>query len=621
MCGIAGVLGDRAHDVGRIALLESCGRMRHRGPDGDAVWSSDGKYALAHTRLAIIDVAGGAQPMFTDDERYVVVFNGEIYNYRELRLELEGRGRRFGTRSDTEVLLHLYAELGSAMVDRLRGMFAFAVIDRQEGRALLARDRFGKKPLCYSESGGGLVFASTLDALRPLLPSKPDVDPEAIAQYLVLQYVPAPLTAWSGVRKLQPGHLAEWRDGRLEVRSYWSAPQREVDGSAPSVDEAAGRLRELIGEAVSIRLESEVPLGVFLSGGIDSSIVVAELAATGTPPATYSVGFKHASFDESGYARLVADRFGTQHHQLVADDDPPALFLELVQAYDEPFADSSALATLAVARAASQHVTVILTGDGGDELFGGYSRYGYLRRAQRIHDRLGPFAKVSGHAAEAAGRVVGNRRLAGGGRWIRDPWAGYRDGLFHFLPKEIESLLRPELLEHARPDAPVERLNTLWGRAPGRPTTPLWVDEQTYLPDDLLVKMDRAAMAHSLEARSPLLDHVLAEYAATIPGPLLFDGAGNGKAIVRRAYRDVLPAEVLTRPKMGFGVPLAAWLRKELRPLAEELLLSKAGPLHHWLRPEAVGSFVRAFLAGDDGPKWRVWNLLALAGWASARSE
>jgi asparagine synthase (glutamine-hydrolysing) len=619
MCGIAGVLGDTALDVDRSALLESCGRMRHRGPDGDAVWS-DGRCALAHTRLAIIDVAGGAQPMFTDDDRYVVVFNGEIYNYRELRRELEGRGRRFRTRSDTEVLLHLYAELGSAMVHRLRGMFAFAVIDRQENRALLARDRFGKKPMCYTESAKGLAFASTLDALRPLLRSTPEVDPEAIAQYLVLQYVPAPLTVWRGVRKLQPGHLAEWKDGRLEVRSYWSVPERDVEGAAPSVEEAAGHLRELIREAVAIRLESEVPLGVFLSGGIDSSIVVAELAGTGTPPATYSVGFKHASFDETGYARLVAERFGTEHHQLVADDDAPGLFEEFVQAYDEPFADSSALATLAVAKAASEHVTVILTGDGGDELFGGYSRYGYLRRARRIHDRLGPLAAVSGYAAEAAGRVLGSGRLAGGGRWIRDPWSGYRDGLFHFQPEEIQGLLTSEVLEQVRPAASAERLDALWGMAPGRSTMPLWVDQQTYLPEDLLVKMDRAVMAHSLEARSPLLDHVLAEYAATLPGSLLFDAAGTGKAIVRHAYRDVLPPEVLTRRKMGFGVPLAAWLRNELRPVADELLLSEAGPLRSWVRPEAVGSLVHALLAGDDGPKWKVWNLLALAGWASART-
>jgi asparagine synthase (glutamine-hydrolysing) len=272
-----------------------------------------------------------------------------------------------------------------------------------------------------------------------------------------------------------------------------------------------------------------------------------------------------------------------------------------------------------VAKAASEHVTVILTGDGGDELFGGYTRYGYLRRAQQIHDRLRPFATVSGRVAEAAGRVLGSRRLAGGGRWIRDPWSGYRDGLFHFHPREIEGLLTSEFLEQVRPTAPAERLDALWGMAPGRSTTPLRVDQQTYLPDDLLVKMDRAAMAHSLEARSPLLDHVLAEYAATLPGSLLFDGASTGKAIVRHAYRDALPPEVLTRRKMGFGVPLASWLRNELRPVAEELLLPETGPLRPWVRPEAVGSLVRALLAGDDGPKWKVWNLLALAGWASAR--
>ena len=617
MCGIAGVLGT-ASAPNVPALRAACDRMRSRGPDGDTVWS-DERFGLAHTRLAIIDVVGGAQPMFSEDDRYVVVFNGEIYNHRELRREMEVAGRRFRTRSDTEVLLHLYAEHGAAMVERLRGMFAFAVMDRVEGRALLARDRFGKKPLCYADTGDGLAFASTLDALRPLLRSTPEIDLAAIARYLVLQYVPAPLTAWRGVSKLPPGHLVEWRRGRLEVRRYWSPPQREP-GDLEPWPELAERLRALIGEAVSARLESEVPLGVFLSGGLDSSVVVAELARAGAMPATYSVGFKHSEFDETRYAKLVAERFGAEHHELVADEDPAGLFEELTAAYDEPFADSSALATLAVAKAAREHVTVVLTGDGGDELFGGYTRYAYLRRASRLHHRLGPISAVAGRAAEAVGRVVRSDHLARGAGWVRSPWPAYRDTLFHFHPRELGSLLTADAQSVVRAGAPIAELDALWRRGPPDVTTAMWVDEQTYLPDDLLVKMDRATMAHSLEGRSPLLDHELAELAATIPERLLFDDAGVGKAILRSAYRDVLPPEILARDKMGFGVPLAAWLRTELRPLLDELVVSDRSPLRSWLRPEAVGSLTGAFLGGNDAVRWKVWNLLALAGWAQART-
>ena len=619
MCGIAGILAPDAREVDEAALGAAARAMHHRGPDGETTWRGAG-VGLAHTRLAVIDIAGGAQPMFTEDERYVVVFNGEIYNHLELRRDLESHGARFRTHSDTEVLLHLYARYGPAMVERLRGMFAFAVLDRYERQGLLARDRFGKKPLCYAETDGALAFASTLDALRPLLPQTPEVDPAAIAEYLVLQYVPAPRSAYLGVTKLPPGHALVWSPGRAQQRPYWSPPARTGPASRASRLEEGERVRGLIHQAVTIRLESEVPLGVFLSGGLDSSVVVAELAAAGAPPATYSVGFKHRAFDETRHARQVAERFGTEHHELVADDDAARLFEQLTAAYDEPFADSSALATLAVAEAARDHVTVILTGDGGDELFGGYSRYGLYRRASHLRRRLGPLATPAALGARAAGRVLRSRRLAGGGGWVRRPWPGYRDALFHFHPAELGRILSPEVLAASDPWAPVRRLDGLWDSAPDDVRTLLWIDEQTYLPDDLLVKMDRATMAHSLEGRSPLLDHVLAEYASALPEDLLFDGAGVGKALIRDAYRDVLPPEILARGKMGFGVPLAEWLRRELRPAVEGLLLSEGGPLWTWLRPEGVRPLVQRFLGGNDGGKYRVWNLLALAGWADARA-
>jgi asparagine synthase (glutamine-hydrolysing) len=615
MCGIAGVLGG---SVDPASLDAACGAMTHRGPDGASTWSGP-QVGLAHTRLAIIDRAGGAQPMLTPDGRFVVVFNGEIYNHRDLRRELEAHGVRFRTSSDTEVLLQLYARYGATMVERLRGMFAFAVVDLLERTALLARDRFGKKPLCYRDWDGTFAFASTLDGLRPLMPATPTVDIAAIAQYLVLQYVPAPLTAWVGVRKLPPGHLAEWKDGSLTVRRYWEPPPR--DGSPTQIegsDGAVARVRELIRDAVTVRLESEVPLGVFLSGGLDSSVVVAELAAAGMTPATYSVGFKDAAFDESGYAQVVAERFGTEHHALIADDDPARLFEELTRVYDEPFADSSALATLAVAKVAREHVTVILTGDGGDEMFGGYARYAAFRRARRLGRRLGSLTRPAVFGARVAGRLLGNRVLGAGSHWVADPWGGYRDALFHFPPDRMPSLLREDALDGIDPRAPVADLDGLWRRSGHGTAGLLWVDEQTYLPEDLLVKMDRATMAHSLEARSPLLDHVLAGFASTLSEPQLFDDAGVGKSILRTAYRDVLPAPILQRDKMGFGVPLGSWLRNELRPHVDELLLSDAGPLWTWFRSETVRPLVRGMLDGDDGAIWQTWNLLALAGWIDA---
>ncbi|MGH2590922.1 MAG: asparagine synthase (glutamine-hydrolyzing), partial [Actinomycetota bacterium] len=379
MCGIAGVIAaDPALPIDEAPLWEAAKLLHHRGPDGSSVWAEAG-VGLSHTRLAIIDRAHGEQPMFSKDGRYVVVFNGEIYNHHELRRDLESHGYRLTTRCDTEVLLYLYDWLGEAMVERLRGMFAFVVFDRRERRALLGRDRFGKKPLYFTGADGALRFASTLDALRSLLPASPDLDIGAIAQYLVLQYVPSPLSPYRGIEKLSPGHCATWSTGAIVPRRYWEPPARSVAPGTADKREAAARVRELIGEAVRIRLESEVPLGVFLSGGLDSSTLVAEMASAGPTPKTYSVGFKHASFDETRYARIVAERFGTDHLELVADEDAPKLFEQLVRYYDEPFADSSALATLAVAEAAADHVTVILTGDGGDEMFGGYTRYALYR--------------------------------------------------------------------------------------------------------------------------------------------------------------------------------------------------------------------------------------------------
>ncbi len=618
MCGIAGMIAaEAARPVDEGRLWESARLLHHRGPDGSNVWTEPG-LGLSHTRLAIIDRAHGEQPMFSADERYVVVFNGEIYNHHQLRRDLEARGYRLRTRCDTEVLLYMYDWLGDRMVERLRGMFAFMVFDRRERRALLARDRFGKKPLYYSDASGLFCFASTLDTLISLLETRPELDVGAITQYLVLQYIPSPLSPYQGVAKLSPGHLVSWSNGRFDVRRYWRPPSRSDRKDRTDPREEVRRVRELIGEAVKIRLESEVPLGVFLSGGLDSSVVVAEMSSAGVRPKTYSVGFHDTSYDETRYARLVADRFETDHQELMADQDVQSVFHDFVTHYDEPFADSSALATLAVARAASDHVTVILTGDGGDELFGGYLRYQAFRRAVRIRQSLGPFSAVAGVAAELMGGVAGWKRLRTGGRLVRDPWKTYRDGLFHFHPHDLEGLLRPEVLDSVHALEPIERLDRLWRETSRNLTDLLWIDEQTYLADDLLTKMDRATMAHGLEARSPLLDHALAEQCACLPEKMLFEGS-EGKTVLRSAYAAILPRQVLHRPKMGFGVPIGRWMRGGLRADLEQLLLSDSGPLWPFLQRKTVSRLVNTLMAGRDGESRRVWNLLALAAWARPR--
>lgn len=621
MCGIAGVVNaDPEVEVDEAALSGAVERLRHRGPDGCATWTDPGA-GLGHTRLAIIDRAHGAQPMFTADGRYAVVFNGEIYNHHALRAELVREGHPLATHCDTEVLPYLYAAHGPEMLGKLRGMFAFAIYDRRERTLLVARDPFGKKPVYLAEGDGRLAFASTLDALAAVSGGPFDLDPQSLFDYLVLQYVPSPRSPLAGATKLAPGSFALWRDGRLTVDSYRRPPARTTGAASPP-DPGPGdvrRLREAIADAVAVRLESEVPLGIFLSGGMDSSVVVAEAAAAGVRPRTFSVGFRSASFDETRYAQAVAERFGTDHRRLVADVDVPALFDAFVAGYDEPFADSSALATLAVARTAADHVTVVLTGDGGDEMFGGYRRYQWFRRGAGIRRALGPLAPVAAGAARAVGGAARVRALRAGGRIVSDPWTWYRDALFHFQSAEAASLLRPELRSQVDPEAPVRRLDALWGEGDGSASSLMLVDEQTYLPDDLMTKMDRATMAFSLEARTPLLDPPLAELCAEYPSSWVLDGR-DGKRILRTAYAGVLPDEILTRPKKGFGVPIAAWMRGELRPAVDELLLSASSPVWGWLRYDEGSRLVRDFLGGDDRLRARVWNLLALAGWAGRRA-
>lgn len=608
MCGIAGLVVPEG--VPSRQTLEAMGTaLAHRGPD-DATVEVHGRAGLSFRRLSIIDVAGGAQPIANEDGTVHVILNGEIYNHLDLRAELEGRGHRFRTRSDVEVVVHGYEVWGDAIVERLRGMFALALWDESRERLLLARDRLGKKPLVYCEAGGRLAFASEIQGLLadPEVPRR--ADEVALHHYLTYQYVPAPRTGFEGVFKLPPAHLLVFEQGRSRVAPYWRLRYQPV--RAISEEEAVCEVRRLLGEAVRIRLMSEVPLGAFLSGGVDSSGVVALMAESG-PVKTFSIGFEEDAFNELPYARLVAQRYGTEHHEFVVRPQAAEVIPKLVEHYGEPYADSSALPTYSLARLTREHVTVALNGDGGDELFAGYDRY----RLLATYAVLGRLPGGRG-LFRALARRLGPRSPARVRRFLEAvsarPEESYARTISYFSPEGKRALYTPET--RARLDA-LDSYALLYERyaasdAPDLLGRTLNVDTLTYLPDDLLAKVDIATMTASLEARSPLLDHHLVEFVARLPSHLKL--RHGGKYLLRRALADLLPPEVLQRRKMGFGVPIARWFRGELRPLLRDTVLSKAARARGFLDPAAVERLIVEHESGVDHGL-RLWALLMLELW------
>jgi asparagine synthase (glutamine-hydrolysing) len=610
MCGIAGVVGAPGSSV-CAATLEAMGAaIAHRGPnDGRvAVYGSAG---FAFRRLSIIDVAGGAQPIDDESGRAHVILNGEIYNYLELRRELEQLGHRFRTRSDVESVIHGYEEWGEAVVSRLRGMFALAIWDEPRKRLLLARDRLGKKPLVYHLKDGRLSFASELQALLQDRQVPRSADLAAIHHYLTFQYVPPPLTAFDGVRKLPPGHLLVFEDGRARVERYWSVPFRQE----PRIDEqeAAREVRRLLRDAVRVRLMSEVPLGAFLSGGIDSSAVVALMSEFG-PVKTFSVGFREQEFDELRFARLVAQRYGTDHHEFVVEPHAAEVLPKLVRHYGEPFADSSAVPTYYVSQMAASHVRVALNGDGGDELFAGYDRYRALW-LYRGMDRIPGAAQ----AARALAGVLGRSIPVRGQRLLRavtaSPEHSYGRLVSYFAPEEKHALYSDFMREQVGTldsyECLYERFRE-WREA-GLLERTLYVDTTTYLPGDLLVKVDIASMAVSLEGRSPFLDHPLVEFALGLPARLKLRN-GRGKRVLRLALADLLPPEILERRKMGFAVPISRWFRGELRDFSADVLFSRTARKRPLFRAEAVRRIWQEHQAGRERSN-QLWALLCLELW------
>jgi asparagine synthase (glutamine-hydrolysing) len=618
MCGIYGVLcPDGPVDGAPLAAMDHA--MRHRGPD-DSGTLLDGPCALGMRRLAIIDLAGGRQPIASEDRAVWVVFNGEIYNFRSLRRELQERGHAFATSSDTEVIVHLYEELGEGFVERLRGMFACAVWDRRARALTLARDRIGIKPLYYAETEAGLVFASELRSLIAHPSVGRALDPLALSHYVSFGTTPADRGALRGVRKLPPGHLLRAERGRVvRERRYWDLVV--APAANPSEAQAVESVRALLRDAVRSHLESDVPVGAFLSGGVDSATVVALMAHLGQRPHTFSIGFDERDFDELRFARLVAERYGTQHEELVVRPDVWPLLDEIVPALDEPLADVSAIPTYLVSRLAARRVKVVLSGDGGDEVFGGYDHYEQGLADIRRFDRLPLLLRRSIGAIAAVLPDV-----APGKRWLRHASLAARlrflDGEALF-PADLKARLLSRDLAAAIADAadPLEDRARMLERAPGDALGRLlYLDTMTYLPLDILTKVDRMSMAHSLEVRPPLLDAPLVEAVAQLPSRWKVDGRAR-KVLFKKAVRGWVPDEILARPKRGFAVPIRHWFRGPLRRAAEEVLFDRRTLARGLFDPRFVRALVDEHRRGRRDQSMRLWALLVLELWTRAVIE
>ncbi|MBL8298396.1 MAG: asparagine synthase (glutamine-hydrolyzing) [Rhodanobacteraceae bacterium] len=610
MCGIIGIVSAGVQPVPPRAIGEAMNAaIVHRGPDDSGLYRDD-QAMLGMRRLAIIDIAGGHQPVHSDDGQVQLVFNGEIYNYRELRAELLKLGHVFHSASDSEVILRGYLQWGEATIARLEGMFAFALWDRRDQRLLLARDRLGKKPLFLWQTGQHLAFASELKSLLVVPGFAREVDHSVLPAYLAFGYVPTPRAIFRDVSKLPPGHYALYRSGKLELKRYW-----QLDFSptfAGDESEAQEQLAQLLARAVSDRLVADVPFGAFLSGGLDSSVVVALMARHMSQPVkTFSIGFREARYSELSGARRVADHLRTEHHELVVEPDATRLIENLVWHLDEPFADSSALPTFLVSELAGQHVKMVLSGDGGDEAFAGYDRY--LRFLQL--ERLGLLKKPLALGLAVAGRVLPGlrgfrlRRIA---QRLREGFPdSYLSGVALSRPEQMAAMLGTSASEGYR------ALHPLFDPADPRPVLDRIVDAdiRSYLLDDILVKLDRMSMAASIEGRAPLLDHRVVEFAVRLPVSMRIRD-GRGKHLLREVARRWLPSDVLDKPKQGFAIPLPEWFRGSLGQMAGDTFASRVFRERGWLAPTAIDALLQAHRCGNADHAEPLWQALCLELWA-----
>jgi asparagine synthase (glutamine-hydrolysing) len=590
-----------------------CDVIRHRGPDDDGLFVDQG-VALGMRRLSIIDLSTGHQPIHNEDGTVWLVFNGEIYNFRELRRELEDRRHRFYTATDTEVIVHAYEQWGADAVRRLRGMFALALWDARSRSLLLARDRIGIKPLHYAVVGDRLYFGSEIKSLlcAPDLPR--EIDPDALDHYLSFLYTPRDGSIFRGVQKLPPGHMLRWTDGTLHVEQYWQLPSDETFAGTEA--DAVTALRAVLADAVRSHLVSDVPLGAFLSGGVDSSTVVALMAETsGRRVKTFSIGFDEPAFDELEHARRVARQFDTDHHEFVVKPDAVTILDRLVSHFDEPFADSSAIPTWYVSEMARRHVTVVLSGDGGDEMFGGYDRYVPHPRVVAF-DRYSPTAlrRVATVAAAALPHGVrGKNFLRHVGRDVR---GRYIDAIRYFSADEKPALLAYDVQRQLAAPDPEQRLARHFDRYAHLPWAAQMMrfDAETYLPDDVLTKVDRMSMAHSIESRVPLLDNEVLALAASIPSSMKIKDRRR-KHIFREVAAQLLPRDLVDRCKQGFGVPLGVWFRGNLRELFADTLLSRGSLSRGYFQSSFVKRLVDDHLAGRHDHTHRLWQLVVFERW------
>jgi asparagine synthase (glutamine-hydrolysing) len=612
MCGIAGIISDR-QPVDADSIHRMCESLVHRGPDDEGTYVHDG-IGIGMRRLSIIDVPGGHQPIFNEDRTVLAVCNGEIYNFHELREELEKSGHKFSTNSDTETIVHLYEEHGAGFVQKLRGMFAIAVYDLTRRMLLLSRDRLGIKPLHYALYNGRLLFASEIKAILEAAPELREIDRRALLQYFYFGYIPDPLTAFGEIRKLPPGHILEFSNGQLTVTKYWDLPAYGTY-SPRSENECLDELEQRLEEAVRLHLVADVPLGAMLSGGVDSSSVVALMARCGSGPVkTFSIAFKHADFNEADHARRVAKQFETEHQELLLDPDITKTVDLLSKTLEEPFGDSSMLPTYYVSQLAREHVKVALTGDGGDEAFAGYERYAiHLHQRQySLPDWAGRIYRKGVHRWVPGG--MPGRNLAYS---ISLPWSErYVEGVSLKPFQRQLGLLAPEFVESAGED-PLQGFRSWLQRAPASDplSRVLYLDSKTYLPGDILTKVDRMSMLHSLEARVPLLDHKFLEWVTAL-APKWKMRNGTTKYIFRKlAQRLGVPREVLDRKKQGFSLPLVHWMRNELKEMILGVLVDPQTLKRGYLNEKGIRRLLEEHFQGRRDHSARIWRFLMFELW------
>jgi len=621
MCGITGFVNFDGSPADRSILGSMNDAIFHRGPDEDGHYLGE-NVGMAMRRLSIIDLASGQQPIPNQDSSKWIVYNGEIYNYQELRTDLEKRGHKLSTKSDTEAVVHLYDEYGPDCLQFFRGMFAFAIWDKNDRSLFIARDRVGKKPLLYShQPNGDLIFGSEFRALLAHPSVSREVDHEAIDDYLSYLCVPAPKTAFKHIRKLEPGHWLRWKDGKIETHRYWLPDfSRKIKISEEDAIEETTRI---LRESTRLRMISEVPLGAFLSGGVDSSAVVALMAQESERPVkTFSIGFEEQDFSELKFARRVAEHVGAEYNEFIVRPNAVEILPTLVEHYGEPYADSSAIPTYYVSCETRQHVTVALNGDGGDESFAGYERYAAMSMAkhyQRIPSILRrsllelplnaiPTSETKRSRLRDAKRFLSAAQLPDAQRYFR--WNTT------FTEEAKSELYSDEFRHSLNGSRPFGLIESWFEKANGGGIVDdaMFVDQMTYLPNDLLVKVDIASMANSLEARSPLLDHKVIEFAASLPESIKVKGRET-KTLLKKVASRLVPPEVIYRRKMGFGVPVGAWLRGEMRPFLEETILSEKSLKRGIMQPDVIRRYVYEHTDLQVDHSSRLWSLLMLELW------